>query len=390
MAFQQPVTLVADANRILETRNSFDTNTRTAGSEIVWSLNSTTRYNSLPQPGVGIQPGFTGMLAEPERRNVAHPAAVLRVTNTNFIFADTGNNRVVEVDRAGTVLWELSSFADPYNLLGGAEPLTLNTPTDVQRWTEVRPSGAVEMHTLVVDNGNHRILQVRDTFVRPGTNDAPEYHVLVWSSRTNQPDRYYDYRNAQRVPGGIPGLPEGEYTIATVGNWRINSIDGSVPDTPGSSLVILSGPRYDAQRVPVNPGGVVVAFARDITLKNGQHRPINNPTSFQRFFTGSGATDWRGLLTDGQGFYEVSGRLNPDPDSREITLVMEDGVDGQSNPAARGIVMAKRLASGNTLVVNQATGQIFEFQKKVGFLPLSPATQGTHALAQPAAADRSF
>ena len=384
------------------------------GSEVIWSLSNTNRYSALPKPGLGVQPGFTAPLPSPERRTLAHPGAVQRLTNTNFLIADTGNNRVVEVDRAGTVLWELTDFADPLNLLGGAEPLTLSAPTDVQRWSVFTPT-TTEVHTLVVDSGNHRILQIRDVYPRNqlGRNQAA-YHVLVWASQTTTGDRFYDYRAAQRIRGEQLGLPAGEYTIATVSNWRVNSaeINGikPVPDTDGSSIVVLDGPLRDANGNPViengrvrYPGGKVAAYANEITFSNGQKRFIGNPTSFQRYYTGFGTQQVRALFTDGNGFYDV--RATMDPATRRIELQVDDAAGGavlgrvenglpanvRFDPRASGVVSAKRLPNGNTLLVNQPTGQIFEFEKTTRtLLTVTPQTSSTHSLSQPTSADRTF
>ncbi len=418
MAFYQPITVVADANRILETRTTYEpkqpNQTRQPSASVVaWQLSSTSRYNAFAPPGVGSSPAFASALPQPETRNLSHPGSVRRLSSTNFLIADTGNNRIVEVDRAGTVLWEATNFADPYNILQGSEPLTFNTPTDAQRWNVNRSDGAVEIHTLIVDNGNHRVVELRDTYTRGPRGGTPEYHVLVWSSRTNLADnRYYEYRAAQRVPGDLPGLPPGDYTIATVSNARVNSVTGSLPDTPGGSLVVLNGPRKDANGVLlrrpdgslVDPGGVVVAFARDFALTanaGATLQPIVNPTSFERIYTGSGTQEWQGLLTDGNGAYKVTGAV--DPNTKELKLVMRSGVVGRvfdpasdaylpgpAGPQAIGLVMAKQLANGNILLVNQALNQIYEYDSSINkMLPLTP-TAGTQSLSQPSSADRSF
>ncbi|MBW3622460.1 MAG: PQQ-binding-like beta-propeller repeat protein [Armatimonadetes bacterium] len=428
MVFHQPVTLVADATRILEVKNSYTPQRASAtdpvtaldlgGSEVVWALSNTTRYNALPQPGLATVPVFTAPLPAPEVRTLSHPGAVLRMSSTNFLVADTGNNRVVEVDRSGTVLWELTQFADPYNILGGSEPLTLNSPTDVQRWTRTLPNGAVEIHTLIVDNGNHRVLEIRDTYGpsggRFGGAGASDYHVLVWASQTTTADRFYDYRSAQRIDGGQLGLPAGEYTLATVSNWQVNSANETVPDTPGSSLVLLDGPARNAdgslafqpgQLRLRYPGGKVAAFANKLTFSNEETRSISHPTSFQRYYTGSGTSQWSALMTDGEGFYDLTGAL--DPATRELRLLVNWGVVGRAasvpqgaggmsvDPRATGLVAAKRLPNGNTLVLNQSSGQIFEHDPRGGpmgtgeFLRITPSTQGTNALSQPTSVDRT-
>lgn len=392
--FHQPISLVADANRLVELRSSLSSATLglLGGSEVLWTLSTTRRLHAWPKPGVGQPPTPIQVLPEPVVTPFSHPSVALRLSNTDFLVADTGNHRVVEVDRAGTVLWELTDFADPCGLLAGGEPLTLNSPTDVQRWTAPLQNAkgeviGTEIHTLVVDSGNHRILEIRDTInlVDPSRS---EYHVLIWASRTNIGEKQYEYRNAQRLPTGE--------TIATVLNWRVNSVDGSIPDTPGSSIVVLSGPRLGPDQRPlldptgclVDPGGKIVAFMNSLILPDKSVKPIENPVYFQRFFSGRGAKEWTALLADGRGVYDLVGQ----PGERgEIKLLVRGAIIG---PEAVGVVSAKRLANGNTLIVNKALSAIYEFDPKAPpgqqFILISPVTSGTFALVHPSYADRGY
>jgi hypothetical protein len=403
MLFTQPATVIADSTRILEVRNAFDYSSGQAapgGSEIIWSLSATTKSQAMPTPGRGVQPNWRSPMPLPEVKSFSHPSAVLRLSDTSFLVADTGNHRVVEVSRAGDVLWELTSFADPYNILGGSEPLTLNEPTDVQRWVQLQLDGngnqiGVEVHTLVVDSGNYRILDIRDVYSMDPRRENQEYHVLVWASRTNTASKRYQYHSAQRLPDGT--------VLATVMNYSVNSADGSVPDTNGSSIVVLSAGKRDSsgQLVldstgrPVDPGGIVQYYMNGIrvvgTDGSVQELPIVNPVSFQRYYTGAGATSWRALMADGTGVYQLTGALSTDPKDPpgKIVLTMTGSV---SAPPTVGVAMAKQLANGDILVVNKAQSQVWEYsplpRPNGVWFQVSPITANTYALAQPSYADR--
>lgn len=404
MVFHQPVTLVADSTRILEIKNSYDFSAGDnspvpSGSRAVWSLSATTRLQAMPTPGRGVHPNQRAPMQSAEVVRFSHPSTVLRLSDTNFLVCDTGNHRIVEVNRAGEVVWELKSFADPYNILEGAEPLTLSTPTCVQRWVQPQFDRqgtliGIEIHTLVVDAGNYRILDIRDVVPTDPRRGNQEYHVLVWASRTNSPLRRYQYQSAQRLPDGS--------VVATVLNYSVNSVDGSVPDGEGGSIVLLSGPQRDEQgRViedangrPVDPGGRIVGFMNSILLPDGSERPVANPVWFQRYYTGGGATSWQALLADGFGVYQVVGELPSDPQKYPKGKVILRLLGAVQAPPTIGVSMAKQLSNGNILIVNKATSEIWEYSPVPrpggAWFRVSPVTSGTYSLAQPSSADRSY
>ena len=97
-AFTQQVTLVADNNRILETDSD---------GNALWAVDSTN--HALPATG--------GLPASVTKVDFNHPTALSAVTANDYLVADTGNNRCVRFDRAGNVIWELTTFSDPNHLL---------------------------------------------------------------------------------------------------------------------------------------------------------------------------------------------------------------------------------------------------------------------------------
>jgi hypothetical protein len=146
------------------------------------------------------------------------------IAEESLLIADTGNDRVVETNPAGKVIWELNGFQDPFRLLPPGEPTKLSEPMDAQRWVDTaadpqQPGGAplLVIHTLIADAGNTRVIEIvdkiryrqgnysPDSFVTlPGQLDAQVQpvrwqHVLVWTSQTNAQGRRFRYRTAQRI-----------------------------------------------------------------------------------------------------------------------------------------------------------------------------------------------
>src|SRR5262249_26963367 len=147
---------------------------------------------------------------------------------------------------AGKVVWELTSFQDPFRLLPPGEPLKLAEPLDMQRWVDLENAlgGTVlVVHTLVADAGNTRVIEIVDkiqyrqgnydpaSFVTiPGKADADMQpvrwnHVLVWTSQTNGQGLRFRYRTAQRLyrsdkDGKLitnPGVNAGTYPRPVMG-----------------------------------------------------------------------------------------------------------------------------------------------------------------------------
>ena len=193
-------TLIADNNRILETD--------TAGNA-VWATDSTTAANGA-------------------RTDFSHPTALAQVAPNDYLVADTGNNRCVRFDRAGDVIWELTTFTDPKGLLAPGQPMSLNQPSSVQ----IRFGADINSpYYLIADSGNNRVLEVQD-------------HVLTWVSHTaDQNGRAYRYGSATYYGAG-GGTPT--YIAAAVTNTRIaplaasGALSPASGDAPGGSIVLFN------------------------------------------------------------------------------------------------------------------------------------------------------
>jgi hypothetical protein len=139
------------------------------------------------------------------------------------LIADENNNRVIEVDREGNVVWSYGSPSDTTSLNGAAFASRLDNG-----------------NTLITDANNSRIIEVTPdgevawsfvTNTRPGSNATP------------QPTRGVRLRN-------------GDTLISDQNNHQVIEVDlngdivwsqGTI-NTPGSDNGLLNGP-YDAKVV---------------------------------------------------------------------------------------------------------------------------------------------
>lgn len=228
--FQTEMTLVTDHNRLL----GLD-----ADGDAMFAVDSTDNNISYQPQGVN-PPTQTATTSIPLNR----PTDVTQLSTDRYLLADRGNNRCVEIDRNGDILWELSKFADSYGLLAAGDPLTLNDPSSVQIWRD----SCQNVHYLIADSGNYRIVDVVDTFTN---GDTSPVHVLDWVSETG--DRNYRFESAFRYIVKVNGYGTAQaqpvYEIAAlVTNKKIAPLiftaNGPVLqptsfDSPGSSIVML-------------------------------------------------------------------------------------------------------------------------------------------------------
>ncbi len=357
-AFEDAITLVADAKRVIEAR---------ADGSAVWALDSTVKQKVaggeapvyIPDPAnpggdpILANPGATGRVVE-ERKSISKPSTARRLSQADLLIADTGNNRVVRVDRAGKVLWDLEKINDIYKILASGDPVTLNNPTDVQFWTVYNygPQGQVtgyEAHYLVADAGNFRLVEVVDFYdaqgrVRnlpvPGGPDQPGERVLIWTTRTGSREgRRLRYQSVERfvieqtLPGGERRrLP---VVVAVVGNIRATGTDATATsDFTGGALVQVTYNPYNtvfynangAALPPVwgppngaNPvistepadNGLIGSSIDDLVMPDGVTvKRITRPLYFQQLTLPNAAGGERRvyLVCDAEGVYEIEPR----------------------------------------------------------------------------------
>ncbi|GAB4458034.1 MAG: hypothetical protein OHK0029_18680 [Armatimonadaceae bacterium] len=257
-AYEQGITLIAESKRVLEA---------TGDGSAQWSMDATVRriVGGGQEPLFGIDPANPGGgvvllnppatgVAQITRQTLAKPTTARRIASSDYLISDTGNNRVVRTDRSGEVKWELNRFTDPYGILESGEPLTLNSPTDVQFYTAPSLDGGgnvvgYEIHYLIADAGNFRIIEVADYFDRNGQPLPPPGgqqgdHALVWTTRSSSQGKRYRYQSVQRFLGRGPagsaaaslfGYP---YVTAIVSNTNVGTTGGeTVSDFTGGSIV---------------------------------------------------------------------------------------------------------------------------------------------------------
>jgi len=220
-----------------------------------------------------------------------NPTNVTQLSTDRYLLADRGNNRCVEVDRKGNVMWEVSTFVDLPGvtaLIPPSDPHTLNDPTSVEVWRD----DFNNVHYLISDSGNYRIVDIVDVYVN---GSAAPTHYLDWVSRTGS--RNYRYEHAFRYTKSITTTGSTTTTVisvaALVTNKRVGPMNGSSlspasADSVGGSIVLLNssfapltislnGGNYSVEAAGPNSGTITDVISY-VNLKGSTVlTPLKNP-----------------------------------------------------------------------------------------------------------------
>jgi hypothetical protein len=335
--------VVADGTRLIE----FD-----PAGNATWTLDST--QQNTPN-GTAVSSSSQALETTSAETSVAlnRPTTVTQLSADDYLIADSGNNRCVHVDRSGNVLTqltdaqgntvipifngvtnslEISNFSDPLGLLPVGQPTTLNRPNSVVTWetydygtNATGPLQAINVHYLISDTGNSRVLDVVDRYtstkVGGGGNlfelaTSADFHYLDWISRTSDVGgRLYAYNGAEpmlltSLTNPTVYYPDNPTTantdylqnqasaiIADVGNKFIPALDLTQTshltqidqDAVGSSILLLtytSGLPYGANNptgLPSSPSSLInsVEYIPDVGGANNvaTYLPLRGLTS---------------------------------------------------------------------------------------------------------------
>jgi hypothetical protein len=334
---ENQITLVADGERLLEV----DTQ-----GKAVWSLDST---RSTRVVGGTLQNVSTdsGQIVS-QKIPLSHPNVAYRYTLNSFLIADTGNNRILQVDQGGGVTLEIHAMQNDMHFLKPGEPLTLNQPTDVQTITESsnalaftnNETGVIyryfgpytAVHNIIADSGNYRALEIVSAY---GPNGQPiqmngtdgslvtmQQEVVFVTRSLQEQNQRLRYRTIQEFRDPNSG---GVFLIAAVGNESQAATDRNtaqvgintnqnVKGQGGSLMAIFRNPTQPATAkdgdVAVIIDSITLADANGNVLMDNNGNPIrqavNSPTWFKEIeipdvFTGQVGPHY--LLADSNGVY---------------------------------------------------------------------------------------
>jgi len=355
---------VADAGRVA----TFD-----PSGNALWSSDQTVAgvYASI----AGVPSGITSTISRPTRAYQQSP--------TNWLVADPGSNRIIDIDKSGKELESISSFVvDPNYVPDGfrsGETISLSQPQDVLTFFDYHTNSPFSnpaplekwVHFLIADTGNHRLIELVDRYaVDPITHIVGATlgtHELFYHSPDAYSGKDFAYGTVSRVYSPYSNT----YVYAASIGQQTQSRSSVGLDTPvvdptngatvpqvhssgngNGTIVLIDGSNtqiIDQVIIPTIPAGVV--YDQTTGTFNAQPIPqqtmplgsITSATLSDYFNPISGATEIRLMFTNSTGVYEVT----QDP-------VSKNWIVEWMLPTSAYISMRQSLFNGNLLPTNAA------------------------------------
>ncbi len=383
--FERQMTLIADSHRLLE---------MDPGGKVAWSMDASRLW--------GAASGGSAPVVSVAPTSVARPARVYRTGANEMIVVDTGNNRIVWVDKAGNVMSELRRFENPPRLnlsdlskppapLAPGDPHELREPQDVNIYTEYVPKQSAGgnrlnpfedaqdlefwVHYLIADTGNGRLIDVVDRYVADTSTGAVGPLIaarqLFWTSAEGAERRKYRYTGVQRIVSGYSGGAPVFTLVATVANYRVRP-DGTGEEGVGGTVMVRT----------IGAGLDITEAFSEVLLPNeppgsNNRVPIGSPNSVQvypvRYDSATGSVVYNIVLATDKGVFDLE-RLAPnrwrikwrltDEVYRSLTH-LRDRIRGPqpvdvyiSRAIPLWAVSAVRLPNGHYLVANAYRGML--------------------------------
>ncbi|MHB0999323.1 MAG: NHL repeat-containing protein [Armatimonadota bacterium] len=343
-----PITLVADSNRIAEIDSAGD---------IVWSCDATV---AITETTTGTPDDFRySASAIPFNR----PAVARKTDIGGIVVADTGNNRIVLIDSGGRALWQITDFADPKRILQEGTSLSISKPMDVSAWMiNDAVTGIPEYHFLIADSGNFRVV---DIAVKWDDTLQSYKNELAWVSRSVLEGKQYQYVSARLVPDADDWS---RLVVMSIISGQQAATSG--PEGVGGALVKINYAPATESAGPVI-GNPYVRLPIDV-VNPAVSLDLLNPRYFTRVY--KSRTDFTDLVIDANGInvVENGAAVNIRRYTPADYLADTNVKYGAGRPLFA--TYAQILPNGNILVTNKAfgsygAGDIFELAWDPAKLP---------------------
>lgn len=379
-------TLVADSGRLIELA---------PGGNAIWAVDSTNQQQvqggNLEEEGQSSPTSDqTGQILS-SRVSLSHPSSISQVGQDDYLVADTGNNRVVRLDAAGNVVWELTSFNDPNGVIvpapqgsnpptfqgipsagstpQGSPQLSLNAPSGATMWETVDTTSSpgnqlVYFHYLIADSGNNRVIEIDDKYTNGAiANAATDYHYVAWVSHTfDQAGRRYRYISAQLLT--VPTANgTSYYVLGGVANANVAPMvtsGGTVQlapanqDGPGSSLLLLNYGQTSTAGAFTYGNGLLAAvidrLANDNNTTTGYvfapMRGLHSAMAYVPANSNSGGSLWQIVIAEDDGVFSGSVAIVPPSTGSPITALTP--LTAAALPYAGGLALDYTYVPGST------------------------------------------
>jgi hypothetical protein len=355
--------------------------------KVSWSCDSTTEPKQIGGAGTS---SLYGVNSKP----LSKPLVAQKFSGSDYLVVDSGNDRVIRIDRGGQVMWSCTQFVDGYkNLLRSGESKTLKSPADAKMWSEYEKIDGKWFyitHCLIADSGNFRILDIVDRFnsnaswqildpVIPDADGRP-VHELNWVSYTTYKDKHFTFNSVQMIRGmaEIEGKDALVNQIwASVSNYGLGTAsDPIMPSSTGGGQLggAIISMKYRESTAPYEwryvVDGTITGQLTTLQTTSGTPIVLSGPTYFEVI----DSTVPELLICDSTAVYKTSGPggiidwMFTANDYRNLPRKLTNGATGLPiDPFAVPIPFtpqrAQILPGGDLLVVNSYAGRSYDPQK---------------------------
>jgi hypothetical protein len=342
---------------------------------------------------------------------LVRPTRAYRLSENRILVVDSGSNRIALLDVTGREIRSISGIAlDPTSTnrpegWESSSPLTFNEPRDVLYYTtyEANPTGVTNpqaleywIHYLVADRGNKRLVElidrynadpvtrrIGDVIVAGGEN---QLNILKWQTPSNFSGKNFDYTSVSRI--FIDDAANPRYVYAA-------GIGGTLPTRVDAGQLPPSDPSVPPRESSVGNGGVVIfdgatsqivseittpaipadRYWNDTTLsfnspaQASRRKRLSNVASVTMRNVVVGPNEYRTaiMIADASGVYEIyqptAGgdwvvRWMLTNEAYRVTRRLGNTIFNDQNPRALRATFARRLDSGDVLIVNNYYGSM--------------------------------
>jgi DNA-binding beta-propeller fold protein YncE len=293
------------------------------------------------------------------------PGHALVLPTGRILIADTGNHRVIEVDPAKGVVWQYGNASNRLGAGQGSGPNQLHEPSSAVRL----PNG----HTLIVDAGNQRVVEV----------DAMGAAVWTYKPASVQGGRgVKDPMLAMRLPDGNT-LVAGRQGICEVSSdltlsWEYHLVPPAGPATnPATSTRKAEAPAAvpEGLRVAAEADVPVHLPGRFLQADRANHRiwEVDREKEIVWQYTGLGTAGsettaldrphYARRLRNGHTLITDTGHHRVIEVTAQGTIAWQFGQKGKLGNGPKHLAnprSAERLTNGHTLIADQSNKRVIE------------------------------
>jgi hypothetical protein len=288
-----------------------------------------------------------------------HPYDAKRLENDNTLIADRDNNRVIEVDSGKNIVWQYGGHYGPD--AGEPDVNVLKKPYEAERLPDPDPGDGIdERRTLIADRENYRVIEVRGRDYNPDDPTPAKGYTessIVWQYGTTG------------VAGGWQSGKTINYLDTAVDANRLPNGNTLITDCWNSRVIEVKTSDYDPTEL-INSGytqASIVWQYGTTRVKGSGFNQLHIPLDAERLPNGNiliSDTNWWDPQKWGPAPVPMLNDrvIEVDYDTKEIVWQYGTGESGSGENQLRWPYSAKRTLTGETLITDRMNHRVILVQ----------------------------